>query len=433
MKSDGVRLVSAFLTGCFFVSLLFFCFLQPSEDSSYEIKHSIEYSTAGDAAENFEFKGIHQPSVDPAFNLKLDPNKKLVILLSAFRSGSTFLGNLFDSNPTMQYMFEPFYSGHVRKLRNRGAILGARPDHTESDLRMLYLQQMLHNCTVYLTPFPEKFEWCGTEEEHLHRFNSTKCDRKYLKTHLSQQEICRYRNITVIKVIRLLDLSDILKIAQIRSADVKIIQLLRHPVPMMMSRRSGGKFFMWDDRIHLEPEPIATGDVTQRRTKLAWEAFDYCHSQLKAIELIENNPWLKDRYLRVTHYDMSLRPLETAEKVYSFIGVTLTDHIKEYIRNITGAESEDFKNASEEDALNVFKNSTEIVTKWKKLISVTLKFWDVFSVEAQCKRMFEPLRHEFTVDSIADLKLLEVNSALDDLYDNIDHEETDEPLPIDSD
>jgi hypothetical protein len=293
--------------------------------------------------------------------------------------------------------------------------LGARPDHTESDLRMLYLQQMLHNCTVYLTRFPETFQWCGTEEEHLHRFNSTECDRKYWKHGVSQQEICRYRNITVIKVIRLSDLSDILKIAQIRSADVKIIQLLRHPVALMMSRRRGGKFFQWDDRTKLEPEPIATGDQTQRRTKTAWEAFDYCYNHLKAIELVENDSWLKDRYLRITHHEMSLRPLETAESVYSFIGANLTNHIREYIRNITEAESEGFKNAKE-DGLNVYKNSTEIVTKWKKLHS-TLKFWDVFSVEAQCKRMFEPLRHEFDVGSIADMKLLEINSALDDLYD----------------
>jgi hypothetical protein len=51
---------------------------------------------------------------------------------------------------------------------------------------------------------------------------------------------------------------------------------------------------------------------------LAWEAFDYCYNQLKAIELIEKNPWLKDRHLKVTHDNMSLRPLETAEKCYSF-------------------------------------------------------------------------------------------------------------------
>ena len=105
----------------------------------------------------------------------------------------------------------------------------------------------------------------------------------------------------------------------------------------------------------------------QRRIKIAWEAFNYCNNHLKAMELVESDPWLKDRYLRVTHHGMSLKPLETAEKVYSFVGATLTDHIKEYIRNITGGESEGFINRPKH-ALNVYRNSTDIVTKWKKLV-----------------------------------------------------------------
>ena len=292
---------------------------------------------------------------------------------------------------------------------------------------MLYLQQMLHNCTVYLTPFPEKHQWCGTEEEHLHRFNSTECVKKMWKNGVSQQEICRYRDTTVIKVIRLEDLSYILKIAQIRSANIQIIQLLRHPVALMMSRQTGGRFFLWDSRTKLMN---SMNEITERRTKMAWEAFNYCNNHLKAIELVEREPWLKDRYLRVTHHEMSLQPLETAEKVYSFIGATLTDHIKGYIRNITGAESEGFKNAPKH-ALNVYKNSTDIATQWKELISDTVRYWDVFSIEAQCKKMFEPLIHEFSADAIPDSKLLKINSALDELYDKIDlkfdFEETEEP------
>jgi len=230
---------------------------------------------------------------------------------------------------------------------------------------------------------------------------------------VSQQDICRYRDTTVIKVIRLEDLSDILKIAQIRSANIQIIQLLRHPVALMMSRRIGGNFFIWDSRTKIE----VNNEITQRRNRVAWEAFNYCNNHLKAIELVEREPWLKDRYLRVTHHEMSLKPLETAEKVYSFIGATLTDHIKEYIRNITEANSDGFKNAPE-DLSNVYRNSTEIITKWKKLNSPTLKYWDVFSIEAQCKRMFEPLKHEFSVDTMPDLQLLKINSGFDELNDD---------------
>ena len=68
---------------------------------------------------------------------------------------------------------------------------------------------------------------------------------------------------------------------------------------------------------------------------------NYCsNNQLKAISLVESDPWLKDRYLRVTHHEMLLKLLKTAEKVYSFTGTTLTNHINEYVRNITEAKSE---------------------------------------------------------------------------------------------
>ena len=418
MKSEAWRLIAAFIAGCLWFSILSFCLHQPTKLSG-EVEYFSKFIDVDTTTQSIAPTIPHRPSQDPAFNLQLNQNKKFIIIVAAFRSGSTFLGNLFDSNPTMQYLFEPFHSAHIRNLRAAKSLLGARPDHTESDLRMLYLQQMLHNCTVYPTPFPEKYAWCGSKEENLFRFNSTECGGRKIPG--SHQEICRSRDTTVIKVIRLEDLSDILKIAQIRSANVKIIQLLRHPVALMMSRRTGGKFFMWDRRTKVEPELLVGGDIDQRRIKIAWEAFNYCNNHLKAMELVESYPWLKDRYLRVTHHGMSLKPLETAEKVYSFVGATLTDHIKEYIRNITGGESEGFINRPKH-ALNVYRNSTDIVTKWKKLVSASVKYWDVFSIEAQCKRMFKPLIHEFSVDTIPDLQLLKLNSALDDLYDQIDLE-----------
>ncbi|XP_063678517.1 carbohydrate sulfotransferase 1-like [Bolinopsis microptera] len=423
MKSEGWRLIAAFLAGCLWISLLSFCLRQPTKQT-VEVEYASKFIDVDTKTQSMASSIPHRPSQDPAFNLKLNPNKKLIIIVAAFRSGSTFLGNLFDNNPTMQYLFEPFHNAHIRNLRDRNGLFGARPDHTESDLRMLYLQQMLHNCTIYPTPFHHQYAWCGSKEENLLRFNSTECGGRKIPG--SQQEICRYRDTTVIKVIRLADLSDILKIAQIRSANVKIIQLLRHPVALMMSRRTGGEFFMWDIKTNVE---LVAGDINQRRIKIAWEAFNYCNDHLKAMELVESDPWLKDRYLRVTHHGMSLKPLETAEKVYSFVGATLTDHIKEYIRNITEAKSEGFKSAPKL-ALNVYMNSTDLATKWMKLVSATVKYWDVFSIEAQCKRMFKPLIHEFSVDTIPDLQLLKINSALDELYDQIDLEETDEVLNL---
>ena len=351
---------------------------------------------------------------DPAFNLTLNHDKKLILLLTSFRAGSTFLGQLFDSNPSLQYLFEPFYDGAIRRLYRKGSIVGARPDHSESDLRMLYLQQMLHNCTVYGTNFPEKYERCGTPEENLLRFNSTKCSDKYYNRGEMYREVCQHRPTTVFKVIRLKNVADLLKIQQIKSVDVKIIHLIRHPVPLMMSRRYGGLFYMWNQGHVIESNYL---HFPSWRVKVALEMFDYCLDSIRTLDQVESDSWLRERYLRVSHGEMSRNPHKTAEKVYEFVKETMTESIREHITNITGGLSEGFKKRKD-DALEVFRNSTELADKWKEL-GMFGKYWNLYSVEMQCRRVYELCKERFNVDPISRGKALQTQSDIfdGDLYD----------------
>ena len=173
MKSENVRITTAFLSGCFLVSLLFFCLGQTPHELSVKVqlfieKKKSELGNISMAHSSVAQEPLHRPPQDPALNLPLNRNKKFIILLTSFRSGSTFLGSLFDSNPTMQYLFEPFHNAQIRTLRKQSALFGARADHTESDLRMLYLQQMLHNCTMHVSLiYSGPYTWCGTQEERI--------------------------------------------------------------------------------------------------------------------------------------------------------------------------------------------------------------------------------------------------------------------------
>ena len=349
------------------------------------------------------------PDPDPAFNLSLNPKKKIIILLTSFRGGSTFLGQIFDSNPRLQYLFEPFFDEIIREMYTEGDILGARPDHTESELRMLYLQQIMHNCSVYFTNFAEKYELCGTAEENLARFNSTVCgDKSYKKGEL-YQEICKYRATTILKVIRMKNIEDLLKIEQIRSANVKIIHLIRHPVPLMMSRRSGGLFYMWDQKLMLESN---YQHYPSWRVKVALEMYDYCSENIRNLAFAESNSWIKDRYMMVSHRDMSLKPQQTTEKIYDFVGEKLTSEIRDYITDITGASSEGFKKRSN-NALEVYRNSTELSDKWKEL-GMFGKYWNLFSVELQCRKVYDLLGESSTVDNISRAKALQTQSDISD-------------------
>ena len=352
---------------------------------------------------------------DPAFDLIPNPHHKLIILLTSFRGGSTFLGNVFDINPKLQYLYEPFSGGHIQNMYEKGWINGARVDHTPSDLKMLYIQQILHNCSVHGTPFPERHEFCGTPEENLHRLNSTTCNTKNWINGAGHQEICRYRNVTVMKVIRLPVLSDILKISQIRSANIYIIHLLRHPSPVLMSRRTGGMFYTWQ---HASHKSVEVGDDSERRVRIAWEAFNYGKDNLVSSEFATSQPWLRGRYFQVTHRDMSLQPLETAQRIYDFVNETLTDEVRDYVVSITdgshvaaGAQTVNKSNnvvRIKKDALEVRKNSSEVVDAWKRFYT-RVYYWDVISIEAQCRSLFRLIGDDqFTVDrmSLSKLKTL---------------------------
>lgn len=168
------------------------------------------------------------PLADPALNLTFSPSsQKIIIILAPFRGGSTLLGKIFDSNPHVQYLFEPFQDQKLRFLYRNGFIAGAEPRHSESELRMLYLQQIAHNCSVYPTPFIEKYAYCGTEAEHVKRFGTSECDRKFLDHNLApgvnHRAVCRLREATVLKVIRMKTIDDLFKIKQVKLSKISVI------------------------------------------------------------------------------------------------------------------------------------------------------------------------------------------------------------------
>ena len=82
----------------------------------------------------------------------------------------------------------------------------------------------------------------------------------------------------------------------------------------------------------------------------------------------------------------------------------LTVEIKEYILNMTNADAQSNQN-NRHDGLDTFKNSTKAVNAWKELRNHWVKFWDLYSVESQCKLLIGMLKEGFTVDNISYKKL----------------------------
>ena len=130
------------------------------------------------------------------------------------------------------------------------------------------------------------------------------------------------------------------------------------------------------------------------------------------IDLVENDSWFKKRYLRITHLEMSLKLLETAKIIYSFVNETFTPQVRDHIAKVTNGESEN----KLRNPLIVYRNTSMLIDEWKELKSFRLGFWDVSSIDMECKRLFGPLRESLSADAISRQKQLKIHYKIHTRY-----------------
>lgn len=343
---------------------------------------------------------------DPAFNLTMKKGKRFIILVTSYRSGSTFLGKLFDENPAVQYIFEPLHNGPLRQFYEGGKLAGAAERYSERELAMLYLQQIMHNCTAFASSFYfERWKWCGNTAENLLIHGTSDCPSYHEPSVIAT--ICNHRPTSVLKVIRLRQLSDLLLIRHIKDADVQIVHSTRHPVGVMSSRVQGNTWFTWNQRTIIEGGMGEIPPARDRLTRIAWEVYNYCHEAGEVRRLLAREPWLRGRYIRVTHQQLSLDPVRTAQRIYKHVGLDLTADLLEFIRNTTsGQVAEEQSLNNDQDQLITSRVSRDILFKWRDLDR--LRPDHMRAIEAVCSELLTDTREEVSFDTFRPEHLLKV-------------------------
>ena len=115
---------------------------------------------------------------------------------------------------------------------------------------------------------------------------------------------------------------------------------------------------------------------------------------------------------------MSLDPLGTTSRVYSFIKQRLPEHVKQHLLSISDGSKKHKEVEMEmgEDgkmrpkniyALDVFKNSTEVVDAWREKFYTMVYLWDMYAIEGQCKELLDRTLGSkvFNVDPVSTRKL----------------------------
>ncbi|XP_077342900.1 carbohydrate sulfotransferase 6-like [Lithobates pipiens] len=312
------------------------------------------------------------------------PKNKSVhlLVLSSWRSGSSFLGQIFNHHNDVFYIFEP---GHPLwfKFQNEGYKLLHFP--------LRDLLQSLFTCDV--SPLQQYLPGGGKRVSELLFYAETralctpptcsafkltdgydrlKCKRSCMNTSLDQMgETCKTYSHVVMKTVRILDLSILLPLFRDPALDLRILHLVRDPRANAFSRQ----YFdlRMDDKILLKNEGNKNITISRVMKKI-------CKAQVDINRVAKVAEVLQGRYMAIRHEDLSNEPLKNIKKMYNFAGLHPTKDLEQWVYNITHKEVAD-KNG----IMTFSRDSSKVPYKWR----TAMDFHLVEQIQQNCKEAMD--------------------------------------------
>ncbi|KAI6054383.1 carbohydrate sulfotransferase 6 [Marmota monax] len=287
-----------------------------------------------------------------------------VLVLSSWRSGSSFVGQLFSQHPDVFYLMEPAW--HVWAALSQGS---APALHMA--VRDLVRSVFLCDMDVFDAYLPwrrnlsDLFQWAVSRAlcspPACNAFSRDAISSEAVCKPLCArrpfglaQEACRSYSHVVLKEVRFFNLQVLYPLLNDPALNLRIVHLVRDPRAVLRSREQTAKALARDNGIVLGTN--GTWVEADPRLRVVSEV---CRSHVRIAEaaLHKPPPFLQGRYLLVRFEDLAREPLREIRALYAFTGLSLTPQLESWIHNIThgsgpGARREAFKTTSR-DAHNV--------------------------------------------------------------------------------
>ncbi|XP_026220944.1 carbohydrate sulfotransferase 6-like isoform X2 [Anabas testudineus] len=334
-------------------------------------------------------------------------NKVHVLLLSSWRSGSSFLGQVFSQHPSVFYLMEPAW--HVwTKLQKTG----------EGALRMAVrdLLQSVFQCdfSVMEAYLPEQhsvsslFMWSHSRAlcsppacpltPRTQFSNQTRCHKACDGTSLQGvEEACGTYSHVVLKEVRFFELESLYPLLQDQNLDLRIIHLVRDPRAVMRSREESAGMLAMDSAIVLEQRNVPAGEVQYQVLQ------EICRSHMRINEkaILKPPPFLNGRYKMVRYEDMARDPLGEIFSMYEFVGLEMTRQMEEWIYKVTHGKGK----GSPNDAFKIIsRNAVEVSQAWRTM----LPYIKVKRIQEVCKGAMSLLGYKM-INSEKEQKRLDID------------------------
>ncbi|XP_060524000.1 carbohydrate sulfotransferase 5-like [Cylas formicarius] len=265
------------------------------------------------------------------------------IIVTTWRSGSTFLGDVLNSLPGNYYHYEPLLHYGIMQIRG--------PPHADTAIKTL---KNLLNCDYtdlenYLT-FGMSHIYLFTHNKRLW----TQCEAypQYCWNATFLNEFCRLFPFQSMKVVRV-RLRLIEELLSDKRLNTKVILLVRDPRGTLQSRRH---------RDWCPGEP----DCDRPDLLCADMVSDYSAA-------IKFNKMYSRRFRTLRYEDLSLSPYKVVQDLFDWIGINVHPEIKEFLDthttvNVGGVSS-------------TYRDSKNVPFHWKN----DLNYTEIQSIEATCE------------------------------------------------
>nr|XP_054752068.1 carbohydrate sulfotransferase 1-like [Lytechinus pictus] len=299
-----------------------------------------------------------------------------VVILTSKRSGSSFLGELFNANPYVFYVYEPLYVPMEDVYTHN--LAGDWFTRIADDVWNHTLR-----CN-FSTKYPPDHSWLKRGDASFDSCKSNAAIKRssllcpVLRIPLQKigpvvSGLCHDRPYTVLKTIRVQSILELKKFIEDPGLNIKILHLVRDPRAVMSSR--------WNLK-------ESNKDLFRRKGPGADEVLDLCDHMQQNVALGSSTPdWLKDRYIRVRMEDIAQDPIGETKRLYDKLGMRLHDDVLSWIKENTHGStdgSETFNPYSRT------RDTKKVVNTWKSKLSVP----SIQRIESSCWKLMNALSYE---------------------------------------
>ena len=310
-------------------------------------------------------------------NSKIANQKRLNLIIIAYhRSGSSFLGEMFNRDPETFYLFEPMYTiDSFLDARRRFPAL--------YDTLIRNLLDSIFKCDFGKNPFfVNTLTSSGFRLRSQALISDGLCDPRVSadKMHLCGRinatiltNLCRSRPHTVIKTIRIARWDNFDFLADSLHTPFKAIHLVRDPRGIIASRVSWLLQRIPRDENPASPEKIAARFAIEKYVRLISEHL--CKRMANDINDWTKRVKLGRTYAMVRYEDASQQPLTIYKEISKFAGVAQVKSVIGWLKNNT--------KFSDSNYYSTTRNSSAVPHQWRRSLTMRL----VNEIQRKCAKV----------------------------------------------